>query len=87
MRSVAADNVAENFDTLLDAVEHGETVHVIKDGATVAKLVPGHGRVVDRLAAVFEMFPADEGFGDHLEETVRELRASMTDQEREWQVD
>jgi antitoxin (DNA-binding transcriptional repressor) of toxin-antitoxin stability system len=84
MRSVTAAAAEENFRALLDAVEQGETVLVVKDGATVAKVVPEQGRVVDRLAEVFERHPADPGFGDHLAETVRDLRASTTEQEREW---
>jgi prevent-host-death family protein len=84
MRTVGVDNAKTEFDELLDAVEHGEVIHFTKNGATVAKLVPGHGRVVDRIAEVFEKFPVDADWADDLERTVRELRATTTDQEREW---
>ena len=84
MRTVGVDNAKTEFDELLDAVGHGEVIHLVKDGETVARLVPGQGSFADRLADVYEKYPADPEWGDHLEKTVRELRASLTHQEREW---
>jgi len=37
-----------------------------------------------QLATVMRITPADSGFGDHLADTVRDLRSWMDDSEREW---
>jgi antitoxin (DNA-binding transcriptional repressor) of toxin-antitoxin stability system len=88
MRSVTADDATKDFGAVLDAAEHGETVNVIKDGETVARVEPGdRRRVVDRIVEVFEKYPVDPEWADDLERTVRELRAFTTDQERKWPVD
>jgi prevent-host-death family protein len=84
MRSVGVDDAKTDIENLIDEVEHGEVIHLIKNGETVAKLVPGHGRVVDRLAEVFKKYPVDPEWADDLERTVRELRSTTTEQERRW---
>jgi prevent-host-death family protein len=84
---MTATEASRNFGTVLDAVEQGETILLTRDGITIGKIVPEHSNVAERLAEVFKKYPADPGFGDHLEETVRDLRAFMHEQEREWPVD
>jgi antitoxin (DNA-binding transcriptional repressor) of toxin-antitoxin stability system len=80
---MTATEASRNFYAMLDAVESGETILLTRDGLVVGRFEPVHERVVDRLAEVFREYPADPGFGDHLEETVRDLRASMIEEDRE----
>jgi antitoxin (DNA-binding transcriptional repressor) of toxin-antitoxin stability system len=87
MRSVTENDASENFRTLLDAVKQGETVLVIEGGETVAEIVPGHGRVVDRIAEVFEKYPLDKEAADELARAVQEMREFTVEQEHEWPVD
>jgi antitoxin (DNA-binding transcriptional repressor) of toxin-antitoxin stability system len=83
MRSVTETDATENFRSLLDAVKQGERVLVIQDGETVAEIVPGHGRVVDRIAEAFEKYPLDKEAADELARAVQEMREFTIDQERE----
>lgn len=87
MRSVTASDASEDFGALLDAVEQGETVLVVKDGAMVARIEPEHGRVVDRMAEVFEKYPLSPAAGAEFARAVQEVRDSVVEQEREWHVD
>jgi prevent-host-death family protein len=66
MVTVTATHAARNFASLLDAVEHGETVIVTRDGAPVGRLVPDRSTAADRLKAAMREYPADGGFADDL---------------------
>ncbi|HET9142852.1 type II toxin-antitoxin system prevent-host-death family antitoxin, partial [Actinophytocola sp.] len=84
MRSMTTTEAAQNFDAVLDEVEHGEVVLVTKDGRPVARIVPERLSVADRLAEVMERYPADPDFGADLERVIRENRELMDDRERKW---
>jgi len=80
---MTATQASRNFAALLDAVEHGDTVLVTRDGVPVGRFVPERATVRDQLAEVMRIRPADPAFGDHLAETVRDLRAWTDDAQRE----
>jgi prevent-host-death family protein len=81
---MTATQASRNFAALLDAVEHGDTVLVTRDGVPVGRFVPERITVAEQLAGVMRNKPADSGFGDHLADTVRDLRSWTDDSEREW---
>ena len=49
MITVTATQAARNFASLLDSVEHGETVIVTRDGVPVGRLAPERRTSADRL--------------------------------------
>jgi hypothetical protein len=59
-------------------------VRVISDDALDDRPAPKRKTVAEQLAMVIRTTPADSGFGDHLADTVRDLRSWMDDSEREW---
>lgn len=83
MRSMTDLQASRNFSAMLEAVERGEEILVVRDGVAVARLVPERLNLADRIEEVMARFPADPDWADDLEEVVRELRAE-TDQERTW---
>jgi antitoxin (DNA-binding transcriptional repressor) of toxin-antitoxin stability system len=68
---------------MLDAVERGEEIVVVRDGVAVARLVPERTNVAERFDDVMSRYPVDPGWADDLEAAMRELRAE-TYQERTW---
>jgi prevent-host-death family protein len=67
MIAVTAAQAARSFANILDAVEHGETVVITRDGVPIVRLVPERRTSADRLKAALHDKPADAGFGDDLE--------------------
>lgn len=59
---------------MLDRVEHGETVLIIRDGKPVARVEPETAASGARILALFEEHAADPGFADDLESAVRFTR-------------
>lgn len=84
MITVTATHAARNFASLLDAVEHGETVVVTRDGVPVGRLSPERSTAADRLKAAFREHPADGGFADDLRAVHSDLRAAFNDEVRGW---
>ena len=84
MITVTATHAARNFASLLDAVEHGETVVVTRDGVPVGRLAPERRSAADRLKAVLREHPADGGFADDLAAVHAELRSAFSDEVRGW---
>lgn len=84
MVTVTATHAARNFASLLDAVEHGETVVVTRDGVPVGRLVPDRSTAADRLKAALREHPADGGFADDLSAVHADLRATFSDEVRGW---
>jgi prevent-host-death family protein len=84
MITVTATQAARNFANLLDAVEHGETVVVTRDGVPVGRLTPERRTSADRLKAALGEHPADAGFGDDLVAIHAELRSAFSDEVRGW---
>jgi hypothetical protein len=65
-------------------VANGDTVLVTRDGVPVGRFVPERTTVGEQIANVMRAMPADPDFGEHLANTVDELRAWTGDAEREW---
>jgi len=84
MRTMTATQAARNFAGLLDAVEHGESVVITRDGVTVGRFVPERRTTASRLKAALLDHAADPAFADDLEAVRADLRASFTDQVRPW---
>ena len=59
MVTVTATHAARNFASLLDAVEHGETVVITRDGVPVGRLAPERHTAADRLTAALREHPAE----------------------------
>ena len=72
MIAVTATQAARSFANILDAVEHGETVVITRDGVPVGRLVPERRTSADRLKAALRDSPADAGFADELERGERQ---------------
>ncbi len=84
MITVTATHAARNFASLLDAVEHGETVVVTRDGVPVGRLAPERRTAADRIKAALEEYPADGGFADDLAAVHDDLRSAFSDEVRGW---
>ena len=74
---VTATQAARSFANILDAVEHGETVVITRDGIPVGRLVPERRTSADRLKAALRDNPADAGFADDLERAHDDLRIHL----------
>lgn len=84
MITVTATHAARNFANLLDAVEHGETVVVTRDGVPVGRITPERHTSADRLKAALREHPADAGFTDDLIRAHADLRSAFRDEVRGW---
>ena len=84
MIAVTATQAARNFANILDAVEHGETVVITRDGVPVGRLVPERRTSADRLKAALRDNPADAGFADDLERAHDDLRSTFGDEVHAW---
>jgi prevent-host-death family protein len=84
MVTVTATHAARNFASLLDAVEHGETVVITRDGVPVGRLAPERRTAADRLKAALREHPADGRFADDLAAVHDHLRSSFSDEVRVW---
>jgi prevent-host-death family protein len=82
--TVTATQAARNFANLLDAVEHGETVVLTRDGVPVGRLVPERRTSADRLKAALREHPADAGFADDLVAAHGDLRSAFSEEVRGW---
>lgn len=87
MIAVTATQAARSFANILDAVEHGETVVITRDGVPVGRLVPERRSSADRLKAALRDNPADPGFADDLERAHDDLRSAFGDEVRGWPVE
>jgi prevent-host-death family protein len=84
MITVTATQAARNFANLLDAVEHGETVVVTRDGVPVGRFAPERRTSAERLKAALLEYPADAGFADDLAVIHADLRSAFSNEVPEW---
>lgn len=84
MITVTATQAARNFANLLDAVEHGETVVVTRDGRPVGRFMPERHTSADRLKAALREHPPDPAFADDMASARTQLRAAFSDELRQW---
>ncbi|GAB3443696.1 type II toxin-antitoxin system Phd/YefM family antitoxin [Actinophytocola sediminis] len=81
------DQASRNFSVMLEAVEQGEEVLVVRDGVPVARLVPERLSVVDRITEVMANHPLPPEAIDEWESAIKELREWQDDGERVWPTD
>ncbi len=81
---MTATQAARNFAGLLDAVEHGESVVITRDGITVGRFVPERRTAADRLKNALRDHAADPAFADDVEAARADVRAFLTDEVRTW---
>lgn len=84
MITVTATQAARNFAKLLDAVEHGETVVVTREGMPVGRLTSERRTSADQLKDALREHPADDRFADDLDDAHAELRSTFSDEVRGW---
>jgi prevent-host-death family protein len=82
--TVTATHAARNFASLLDAVEHGETVVVTRDGVPVGRITPDRRTSADQIKAAFQEHAADAGFADDLLSAHADVRSAFSDEVRRW---
>jgi len=84
MIAVTATQAARNFASILDQVEHGETIVITRDGVPIGRLSPERLTSAERLKAALRDNPADEGLADALEAAHADVRSNFTDEVRGW---
>jgi prevent-host-death family protein len=67
MIAVTDTQAARSFADILDAVEHGETVVIARNGVPVGRFVPDRRTWADRLKTALRDQLADAGFSDDLD--------------------
>jgi prevent-host-death family protein len=67
MRTMTATEASRHFSDLLDAVEHGERVIIVRGNHPVAEIGPAHRRTgADLRAALDGTTPPDEAFASDI---------------------
>lgn len=80
MKELSASDAARHFSEVLDEVEHGESFVINRRGKPVASIQPAKRSTWADVKKIMTRHPRDP---DWIEE-LRELRASLPVQEREW---
>jgi prevent-host-death family protein len=84
MLTVTATHAARNFASLLDAVEHGETVVVTRDGVPVGRFMPERRTSADQFKAALREHPADTRFADDLLAAHADIRSAFSEEVHRW---
>jgi prevent-host-death family protein len=80
MKTMTATEASRHFSDLLDAVERGETITIVRGSHPVAEIGPAHRRTgADLRAALADVPPPDEEFSRHIAEAVALLRSEVID--------
>lgn len=80
MKTMTATEASRHFSDLLDAVERGETITIVRGNHPVAEIGPAQRRTGAGLrAALADVPPPDEEFGRHIAEAVALLRSEVND--------
>ena len=80
VKTMTATEASRHFSDLLDAVERGETVTIVRGNRPVAEIAPAHPRTGAGLrAALADTAPPDEEFSRHIAEAVALLRSEVSD--------
>jgi prevent-host-death family protein len=80
MRTVTATEASRHFSDLLDAVERGETITIVRGGQGIAEIGPAQRRTGAGLrAALADISPPDEGFGRTIAETLALVTSEAPD--------
>ena len=77
---MTATEASRHFSDLLDAVERGETITIVRAGHPIAEIGPAHRRTgADLRAALADVPPPDEEFSRRIAEVVALLRSEVND--------
>ena len=80
VKTMTATEASRHFSDLLDAVERGETIMIVRGSHPVAEIGPAHRRTgADLRSALADIPPPDEEFGRHIAEAVALLRSEVND--------
>lgn len=80
MKTMTATEASRHFSDLLDAVERGETITILRGSHPVAEIGPAHRRIGADLRAALADVPApDDEFGRNIAEAVALLNAEVPD--------
>jgi prevent-host-death family protein len=80
MRIVTATDASRHFSDLLDAVERGETITIVRSGRAVAEIGPAQRRTGAGLhAALTGVTPPDESFSRNIAETLALVTSEVAD--------
>jgi prevent-host-death family protein len=77
---MTATEASRHFSDLLDAVERGETITIVRGSRSVAEIGPAHRRAgADLRAALADVFPPDEAFSRDIAEAIALLDSKVGD--------
>jgi prevent-host-death family protein len=80
MRIMTATEASRHFSDLLDAVEHGETVTIVRGNHPVAEIGPAHRRTgADLRKALSGIAPPDEGFAKDISAALTMVTSEVPD--------
>ena len=80
MKTMTATEASRHFSDLLDAVERGETITIVRGSRPVAEIGPAHRRTgADLRAALADVPPPDEEFGRNIAEAVALVNSEVRD--------
>jgi prevent-host-death family protein len=80
MRTITATEASRRFSDLLDAVERGETVTIVRGNRPVAEIGPAHRRTgADLRAALVDTTPPDDAFAANIAEAMSMVMSEVTD--------
>lgn len=78
MKTMTATEASRHFSDLLDAVERGETITIVRGGHPVAEIGPAHRRAgADLRAALPDVPPPDDAFARNIAEAVALLSSEV----------
>lgn len=80
MRTVTATEASRHFSELLDAVERGETVTIMRGNHPVAEIGPARRRTgADLRAALADTTPPDDAFARSISEAMSMVTSEVND--------
>ena len=80
MKTMTATEASRLFSDLLDAVERGDTIIILRGSHPVAEIGPAHRRTgADLIGALTDVPPPDDEFGRHIAEAVALLNSEVHD--------
>jgi prevent-host-death family protein len=80
MKTMTATEASRHFSDLLDAVERGETISIVRGNHPVAEIGPTRRRTgADLRSALADVPPPDDAFGRDIAEAVALLDSEVGD--------
>jgi prevent-host-death family protein len=80
MKTMTATEASRHFSDLLDAVERGETITILRGSRPVAEIGPAHRRTgADLRAALADVSPPDDAFSRDIAAAIAMLDSELSD--------